>query len=173
MVTSPEKETARGQTSKRKWKMQSLSDSLAKLTKDICNKQGFAQSEIITRWGDIVGPTLAAHSIPERLVFAKGQAGATLHILADSGFATEFQYLAPQAIDRINGYFGYPAIAKLAVKQGPVSMHPRRRRRPLTPSPEDLKGAEEIVGDVKDKNLRAALLSFGATIMADSRQRKP
>lgn len=157
---------------RRSWKTRSLADSLSRLTRELCSKQGFAQSEIITRWGEIVGPALAAHSLPDRLVFAKGQAGGTLHVLADSGFATELQYLAPQAIERINGYFGFPAVARLSVKQGPVGLSARIRRRPKQPDPEDRKAAEAEAAAVRDKDLRAALSALGAAVIADSRRKR-
>ncbi|MDA5193377.1 DUF721 domain-containing protein [Govanella unica] len=171
-MTSPEKEPPKPRKPKRSWKVQSLADSLAPLTREICAKQGFAQSEVITRWRDIVGPTLAAHTLPERLNFPKGQTGATLHILADSGFATELQYLAPQAIDRINGYFGYPAVARLMVKQAPVSLYQRKKTRPNAPDPQDQKAAAEDVAAIEDKGLRAVLTNLGAAVLADSRRKK-
>ena len=38
-----------------------LSDVLRKTIKDVFAKQGFAATELVTRWPEIVGPEIAAH----------------------------------------------------------------------------------------------------------------
>ena len=41
-----------------------LSELLAATLGDVLKAQGFASTEIISRWRDIVGPEIAAHSEP-------------------------------------------------------------------------------------------------------------
>ena len=44
-----------------------LAELLHKTLGDAFAKQGFASTELVTRWTDIVGPEIAAHSQPESL----------------------------------------------------------------------------------------------------------
>ena len=42
-----------------------LADVLRKTLNDAFAKQGFASTELVARWADIVGAEIAAHSEPE------------------------------------------------------------------------------------------------------------
>ncbi len=44
-----------------------LADLLHKTLGDAFAKQGFASTELVTRWTDIVGAEIAAHSQPEKI----------------------------------------------------------------------------------------------------------
>lgn len=153
---------------KRKWKTVTLADSLGRLTRDLCVAQGFAQAEIITRWRSIVGPLLAAHSLPEKLSFPKGRESGTLYVLANSAFALELQHLAPQVMERINGYFGFPAVAQIAIRQvSGLTGGRRRRRSTVRRNPAARTKATRLVSGLHDAQLRQALESLGELIIAD------
>src|SRR3546814_7435588 len=82
---------------------------------------GFVQSSIVTRWGDIVGHTYAEVSAPESIRFPAGQkAGGTLRLVVSSGFAPMMQHVLPEIVERVNRFFGYNAVAKVAMRQGEV-----------------------------------------------------
>ncbi|HJN04533.1 MAG TPA: DciA family protein [Alphaproteobacteria bacterium] len=113
---------------RRSGRTQSLAQTLRRLTQGPFAKRGFARHEIVTRWPDIVGPVLARQTCPEKITRSHSDtAGGTLHIRAESGFALELQHLEPQMIDRINGYFGFRAVDRIAIVQGPVPTRPPRR----------------------------------------------
>ena len=44
-----------------------LKDLLHKTLTDAFAKQGFASTELVTRWAEIVGAEIAAHSEPEKI----------------------------------------------------------------------------------------------------------
>src|SRR6516162_530825 len=52
-----------------------LADLLHKTLTDAFAKQGFASSELVTRWADIVGAEIAAHSEPEKIQWTRGADG--------------------------------------------------------------------------------------------------
>ena len=81
---------------------------------------------------DIVGRPLCDHCCPERL----GRDG-TLHVRVSGGWALELTHLEPLVIERIAGYFGYPAITRLALMQGPLPSRPKRRARRVRPLDDD------------------------------------
>src|SRR6516162_6307310 len=54
-----------------------LSDLLHKTLTEAFAKQGFASSELVTRWAEIVGAEIAAHSEPEKIQWMRGAHGHT------------------------------------------------------------------------------------------------
>ena len=49
-----------------------LRELLGKLVGDAFARQGFASAELVTRWNDIVGQEIAAHSEPNKLQWPRG-----------------------------------------------------------------------------------------------------
>ncbi len=145
-----------------------LGHSLAKVTRAIFGKRGFADGAILKDWPTIAGEHLARHSLPERVIFPRGsRAGGTLHLRIDNGsMATELQHLEPLLIERINGYFGFGAIKNLKITQGPLPEtggKPARARRRLDgDDQEDL--ARSLIS-VDDAELRQALEALGRAVM--------
>jgi hypothetical protein len=146
--------------------LRGLGSALAKLTRPVYKRRGFARADVLARWPAIVGETLAATSCPEKLSFPTGSgAGATLQVRVASGFALELQHLAPLVIERINTYYGYQAVARLKLIQGPLprgSAAHRRLLRPLDPA-DEAKLAHQTAGQ-PDAELRAALQALGRSL---------
>jgi hypothetical protein len=107
-----------------------------------------------------MGAQMAAHSIPQRYIPDR-RGGGTLHVRVGGGWATEFQHLEPQIIERINTFFGYRAVSRLVLKQGPV---PQRERRMREAKVADDGWAPPVA--VGDEALRAALQRLGRAIRA-------
>lgn len=131
------------------------------------NARGFAQIELVTRWPEIAGASLAEHCFPYRLS-AGGASSATLTLMADDRAALELQHQTPKLIDKINAYFGGGIVNKIKVVVGeiPRLVSKSARQRPLSPSEEaDLL---RRVNDVEDPDLRAALARLGRHALAES-----
>lgn len=143
-----------------------LGSALAKLTRPAYKRRGFAHADILARWTAIVGDALAATSCPEKLNFPTGaNAGATLQIRVASGFALELQHLAPLVIERVNTFYGYRAVNRLKLVQGPLPPRktPRERKiRPLDAGQEDALSRQ--VSATPDADLRAALQALGRAV---------
>ena len=122
----------------------------------------------MTRWAEIVGPSLGATSLPEKLSFPPGKRrGGTLIVRVEGGIALELQHLTPQVIERVNAYFGYGAVEKIVIRQGPLPPRIRERaRRTKKLSPEDEASLENELSDTKDTRLRQALKSLGGAILS-------
>ncbi|MBI1179969.1 MAG: DUF721 domain-containing protein [Alphaproteobacteria bacterium] len=134
-------------------------------------RQGFAQHEIVTRWRDIVGALLAARSMPERLRFQGAErTGGTLFIRVESSFALEFQHLTPQILDRVNTYYGYRAVTKLILRQGPLPRRPAPRPDQTPELTAELRQSlAEALRGVKDGPTREALDRLGRRLLAPHR----
>jgi len=146
--------------------------SLAELTTgflaETFKKQGFASTELVTRWRTIVGPEIAAHAEPVKLQWQRTQGDeppppATLVLRVEGPAAIEIQHLANVILERVNRFFGWSAVGRLALRQAPLS----RRSRPKPSGAPDPKAVAEIaktLSSVEDDELRAALARLGASI---------
>jgi len=144
-----------------------VSALIGPLTRRALGKHGFASASLISDWATIIGAELAASCQPMKLAFAPGQRDAgTLHLRVSGGAALEIQHVTPQLIERINGYLGYHAVARLKLIQGPVARGsaPRRPRpAPRQPvAPRHWDGLDEI----DDPALRESLERLGAAVAA-------
>ena len=133
-------------------------------------RRGFARAEILTRWPAIVGERLARNSCPERLIAPRGGAGGTLRIRVEGGFATELQHLETEVIERVNTYFGYSAVARLALVQGPLPVPdsaPRREARALEAG--EAAALERALAATEDDRLRTSLAALGRGVIGHAR----
>jgi hypothetical protein len=120
---------------------------------------GFVQSSIVRRWPEIVGARYAQVSAPESLRFPIGKrADGVLTLIVSSAYASTMQHILPEIVERVNRFFGYAAVAKIALKQGAIVP-----RQPARPKPELVALPEEL-GDslrtIADPELKAVLESL-------------
>ncbi|MHA6769228.1 DUF721 domain-containing protein [Sphingobium ummariense] len=124
-------------------------------------KFGFVQTSIVTRWTEIVGDHYAAITAPESIRFPVGKkAEGTLHLTVMSGHAPMIQHGLPDIMERVNRFFGYRAVAKVAMRQGSLQAPAPDRRPPprnLKPLPVEL---GDSLRDIGDPELRAVLESL-------------
>jgi hypothetical protein len=145
-----------------------LSVLLRDVFSDAYAKQGFAARELVTRWADIAGPEIAAHSEPLKMqwprpVEGQPQEPATLVLRVEGPMALEIQHASDVILERVNRFFGWSAVGRLALRQAPLS---RRDRRPASRAPDAKEVAKiaESLSSVEDEQLRAALARLGASI---------
>jgi hypothetical protein len=145
-----------------------LSVLLSDVFSEAYAKQGFAARELVTRWAEIAGPEVAAHSEPLKMqwprpVEGQPQEPATLVLRVEGPMALEIQHASDVILQRVNRFFGWSAVGRLALRQAPLS---RQDRRPVSRTP-DAKAVAEVaktLSSVEDEELRAALARLGASI---------
>jgi hypothetical protein len=121
-----------------------LRELLGRLIGDAFARQGFASAELVTRWDDIVGAEIAAHSEPIKLQWPReqelqdGEAG-TLVLRVEGPAAIEIQHLAGLICERVNRFLGWRAVGRLALRQAPL-----RRRQVRTAQISDPGAAARI-----------------------------
>ena len=127
-------------------------------------RNGFAHSEILTRWPTIVGKELAAVSCPEELSFAPHNHGAGVLTVRIAGAAAlEFQHRQPVIMERINAFFGFRAVRQLRLKQAcmtDISLKPENRRITTPIKVRSTRATHRI----EDEQLRLALDRLAAHI---------
>ena len=145
-----------------------LSLLLSEVFSDAYARQGFAARELVTRWAEIAGPEIAAHSEPLKIqwprpVEGQPQQPATLVLRVEGPMALEIQHASDVILQRVNRFFGWSAIGRLALRQAPLS----RRAPPAAsraPDPKSVAQVAETLTSVEDDALRAALARLGASI---------
>jgi hypothetical protein len=147
----------------------SIGGAIGRLTRPSLRARGFGAAELLMRWRTVVGDTLADNTAPERLVWPAGRSEhAVLKLRVAPGFATDVQHLSPLIIERINGFFGYQAVARLSLTQGPLPAPPPGAvpPRPLTDA--ERERLETLLAGVTDPNLRESLARLGSALLAAS-----
>jgi hypothetical protein len=149
---------------------------LPKVTAKAIGRRGFTQGALLNDWPAIVGADLAKVSQPEKLVFPRGERiGGILHIRVSGGVALELQHLEPLVIERINGHFGYGAVARLRLIHAPIPHSPAPRRAPRPTAaidPERKAKLTDMLGGIEDETMRAALERLGTAILRHEAGRK-
>jgi hypothetical protein len=143
-----------------------LPDLLSSLLEPTARRRGLAEAKLLTEWPTIVGPGLASRCQPIRLGKSTDRQGGVLVLHVAGTAALELQHSEPQVLERITGFFGYPAASRLRLIQAPP---PGRSSRPARPVKRSMSGAEETalaeaVRDIRDPGLRGALEGLGRTL---------
>jgi hypothetical protein len=144
-----------------------LRDIAGKLIGDAFARQGFASTELVTRWEVIVGPEIAACSEPIKLNWPRdsereGGEAATLILRVEGPAAIEIQHQADVICECVNRFLGWRAVGRLALRQAPL-----RRRQKSNATLADRAAAAQIaegLSDIGDDALKQALARLGAAI---------
>lgn len=113
-------------------------------------------AQLMADWPAVIGPALAAVTIPRRL------AQGTLTLGCAGPVAMELQHLAPQLIARINGHLGRAAVVRLRLVQD--APRPPPAAPSAAPPPPRPAALLEAVAAVPDPELRAALEKLTAGV---------
>ncbi|HWM82470.1 MAG TPA: DciA family protein [Pseudolabrys sp.] len=131
-------------------------------------RQGFAATELVTRWADIVGAEIAAHAEPLKIQWPRpiGDAPpepATLILRVEGPAALEIQHQSSVLLERVNRFFGWQAVGRIALRQAPLA---RRKPKPQRPAPDPAETARIAASlpAIDDDDLRQALARLGAAV---------
>jgi hypothetical protein len=169
-VDKPDKKQA-----DRRGRMRPIAAELAGLIGKPFGRRGFGEGGLIADWPAIVGQEVARHAVPLKLSFPRGaRREGSLTLRVRSAFAVELQHLAPQLLERINGYLGYGAVARLKFEQGRL---PRAKPPGVSqPAPLEPAAARElarVLDRIEDPQLRQALERLGQAVKGLRRQANP
>nr|WP_321462687.1 DciA family protein [uncultured Cohaesibacter sp.] len=149
-----------------------LRDVIGSTLTPLCRKQGFASSDILRYWGEIVGPQFADCTEPERIRWprrneAEGFRPGTLVLHCEGAQSVFLQHEQATIIQRVNAYFGYPAVDRIQILQRPVNARSSRRPDPLRPlTVVEADTLEHQIEGVTDDKMAAALRRLGHAVLA-------
>jgi hypothetical protein len=151
-----------------------LRDFVGKVVGDTFSRQGFASAELVTRWTEIVGSEIAAHSQPIKIQWSRAVSSppdgegveskrprGTLVLRVEGPAAVEIQHLANVVCERVNRFLGWRAVERVALRQAPL-----RRAQPRAagaPDPAAARLAADL-SEIADEKLRQALGRLGAAV---------
>lgn len=145
-----------------------LSALLGGVFADAYAKQGFASRELVTRWAEIAGTQVAQFSEPLKIqwprpVDGQPQQAATLILRVEGPMALEIQHMSDIILEKVNRFFGWNAVGKLALRQAPLSRASTSRKiKPIDPNA--IARVAETLPEVEDEALKEALARLGAAI---------
>jgi hypothetical protein len=137
--------------------------------------KGFSTSAITLNWSEIAGASLARWSEPATVKWPPRppgasendpKRGATLVVRVEGAFALEMQHMAPQIVQKVNGFLGWRCIEKLQLLQGPVrkSASATRRVKPVL----DVDGSRRLdraLDGMEDGPLKTSLARLGVGVL--------
>ena len=146
-----------------------LRELVGKVVGEAFMRQGFASAELVTRWSEIVGAEIAAHSEPIKIQWPRGtgqqiRSPGILVLRVEGPAAIEIQHLGAVICERVNRFFGWRAVERLAFRQSPLrrsAEQPRRRN--------DGSAALQLAAtmpEIADEELRRALARLLAGVRA-------
>ena len=128
---------------------------------------GFVQGAVVSRWKEIVGERYAGVSTPESIRFPAGKrSDGVLTLVVEGAHGPMMQHVAPVIVERVNRFFGYPAVARIAFKQGIVQVAKAKARiapPSLRPIPKDI--GDSLRG-IADPELRTVLEALAQSVAA-------
>lgn len=145
-----------------------LSVLLGKVFGEAFEKQGFASRELVTRWAEIAGADVAAHSEPLKIQWSRPVEGqppepATLILRVEGPMALEIQHTSDVILERVNRFFGWNAVGRIALRQAPLTRK-SPNAAPRGPDAESIQKEAAGLTAVEDEGLRGALARLGAAI---------
>ena len=120
-------------------------------------KRSPAAAQMMADWPSIVGPALAALTLPKKLIAGR------LTIACTGPVAMELQHLAPQLIARINVHLGAVVVERLGF--APASDAEPAPPSAAQPTEDTRRRVEQAVGLLPEGDLRAALAALGRAVL--------
>ncbi len=150
----------------------SLGQLLPQVLQPALKAHGMASAQLIAHWDDLVGARFAPVTRPMRVSWPRRAElapvdrppdPATLVVRCESAHALEFQHAVDGILERINALYGWRAIGKISLRQGPVrDVAPLKPRDPFAPLTQKIAAT---LDSVEDENLRAALSRLGQGVL--------
>lgn len=142
-------------------------------------KRAGINTMLLGSWDEIAGSEFAECTRPERISWPRrasemtgeggGYQSGVLTIACEGARALFLSHQQGEIIQRINGFFGFPAINQVRIVQKPVTPQARHRPRPRPLTGEAALHLEELVGGIEGEALKAALKRLGTAVLGRRR----
>jgi hypothetical protein len=138
-------------------------------------KRAGINTMLLGSWEEIAGTEFAESTRPERITWPRrasemsGEGGGyqpgVLTIACEGARALFLSHQQGEIIQRINGFFGFPAISQVRIVQKPVAIKPRRPPKPRPLTGEAARHLDDLVGGIEEDALKAALKRLGTAVL--------
>ena len=132
----------------------------------IARKRGLARAELLSWWPDIVGAAYAGRTAPERIRWPRDGGAATLVVRCDPAHSLQFAHETDRVRERLNAYFGYPAVGAVRIVQQAIG--PARATTPEPKAPRPISPATESRLETLEGPLKDSLRALAKSVLARS-----
>ena len=150
-----------------------LADLTSRVLAPVIARRAGMTLDLVNAWEEIAGPRHAVYSRPEKIAWPRRASEddpfqpGTLIVACEGGRAIWLQHESGELIERVNVFFGFPAIARLRIVQKPLVRIGAAKPAPLP----ELDAAsrnrlEAMLSAVEDEGLRARLEKLGKGVIA-------
>ncbi len=141
-----------------------------RLTGKCFGKRGFSGSALIEEWEQIVGAHDSMVAQPVKIVFPRGErSNGVLYLKVATGSAAlMLQHREQLMIERINAHFGYGAVDRIVMAQGPIQKKrkPKKNDEPPVLTPKAEQWLSEKLASVENQELKEVLERLGRRLAA-------
>lgn len=161
-------------TFKRKNRVTGLGDAVGTAIDGVFRKRGFASRDIITNWGAIAPTPYDKLTIPDKLSWPRGEAGAEGAILYLRCAETYRHALAHEGdviAAAVNRYFGYVLVGGVRLSTMPFTPGSGLKdKTPFVPSDSVREKVDLALEGIEDDGIKAALRKLGHNLMSKKKQ---
>ena len=144
------------------------------LLRQLLGENGMVLLELLNSWNEIVGTNIADYCLPQNISFNKNErTDGCLHLSVPAGaFAMEIQQNQRQIIEKINSFFGYPAVSKLKINQtgNPEILLKGKKNtdkmKKMVVTKEEESYITELIKDIESDELRQSLKKIGRAVFS-------
>ncbi|KQT61305.1 MULTISPECIES: DUF721 domain-containing protein [unclassified Aureimonas] len=152
-----------------------VGDLVSGLLDPVLARKAGMTTGLIAAWPELVGAKLDGVTRPDKLVWPPKRSEddpfepATLVVACEGASVLRLQHGTSELLSRVNGFFGYRAVARIKIVQRAVVVH-RPSRKPPTRvlRPEERTDIAAMTAGIENDRLRAALSAFAESVKARS-----
>lgn len=156
-----------------------ISEVANRLIDPVLAKRAGISTLLLGSWDEIAGEDFADCTRPEKIAWPRraseivdgsGHQPGTLVVACEGARALFLTHAQGELIQRINGFFGFPAVNQLRIVQKPVSVAPKHRGKPRPLTGEKARQLETMVEGIEDDALKQALTRLGTAVLSPRRR---
>ncbi|MGB7334230.1 MAG: DciA family protein [Salaquimonas sp.] len=159
-------------------KAKHVSDLVSGILSDVVKRRSGMSLDLLAGWDDIVGPSYADFTLPEKILWPKRMSDAepfkagTLVVACDGTKALFFQHETDQTLERVNFFFGFEAINKIKLVQKPIKKPKPKQAATVRLNAKDEERLKAVLEQIEDPKLRMSLEKFGHGVISRAKTRK-
>jgi len=132
--------------------------------KGILKKNGYNYSEIIAKWGMLVGKNISSCCYPKSIKMTHGNNRGTLLLSVSRGDEISVEYSKQEIINKINSYFGYQLINDIKLQTNNVKTKIKKNENIIGKSSEKF---DKKISQIKSNSIRNSLSQLLKSIKND------
>lgn len=163
----------------RTYGVKQISEVANRLIDPVLAKRAGINTALLGSWAEIAGAEFADCTRPEKITWDRrisetmdgGYHPGVLIIACEGARALFLSHAEGELIQRINGFFGFPAIRQIKIVQKPVSAAHAVRRPARALNKQETRKLDDLVTGVENDKLKEALKRLGKAVIAGNRTR--